>query len=85
MGRRELRDFDSVPLDYTCLTRAVLPLAQVTIDSGPRTDEQLRASWSRCSAALRSNKTSGGHTVLAETFCRLMSLRQGVINAKSNY
>jgi len=92
MGRRELPDFthilqddNCIPLDDTRFLRILLPLVQVEFDSGPRTDGQLRDSWSRCSAALRSNKTRGRHTVLAEAFCRLMSLRQGVINAKINH
>ena len=82
MSRRKLRDFNDTPLDDTLWIRSVLPLPQVHLDTGPRTEAHLNASWAKCSAILIHGTASPGLRAIAEAICRLMSLRQEVIKCR---
>ena len=81
MGRRELRDFDNTPLDG-CVFRTLLPVAKVTIDSGPLPPKKLYAAWDRCERSRDKGYLSHGTAQLTRDFCTIMYFREEVLECQ---
>ena len=68
------RDFDHVPLDHTVPWRLGLPLPEVTVDSGPSTQKDLRDMYHQASF-LREQNVPTHIKQSATDFCRMIIWR----------